>query len=413
MSLPAGGGAATRTLRLERDLRDVVVARRRAPGEHLPKGRSAGVGTDGKLSARLAPGSGRLPAPRVGRCCERPRWPGGWFPSMLRGQRPPASSDRRRRHRRPPPGGYAGSRDCGGIVQPGLSLLTRARRASGGLGTGRPVAGHRCRPVARSSEGRAGGRRQRPQAGTDAPRDRARRRCAGGARGCGSPGNDIESAPPGQVVAVGYGPTGVLFAQTREPTALWRSDTGATVALTNDSRADTGHALFHANASGGVACASCHPEGGEDGRVWNFVCVGPRRTQSLRGGIGRRRRSIGTAARSTSRSFSMTCSAAGWPARADGRSEGGSSGLGRHHPGDAGDGRFDAAAVARGRALFEARSPPRLPSGALFTNNATVDVGTGAPSRCRPYAGSPGAPRTCTRMRHDPLRPLRGRLRRR
>ena len=30
---------------------------------------------------------------------------------------------------------------------------------------------------------------------------------------------------------------------------------------------------------------SCHPEGQEDGRVWDFADVGLRRTQSLRGGI--------------------------------------------------------------------------------------------------------------------------------
>ena len=43
--------------------------------------------------------------------------------------------------------------------------------------------------------------------------------------------------------------------------------------------------MFHVDAGGGVACASCHPEGGEDGRVWNFTCLGPRRSQSLRGGL--------------------------------------------------------------------------------------------------------------------------------
>src|SRR5262249_10299445 len=35
----------------------------------------------------------------------------------------------------------------------------------------------------------------------------------------------------------------------------------------------------------GIACASCHPEGGDDGRVWQFTGIGPRRTQNLRGGV--------------------------------------------------------------------------------------------------------------------------------
>ena len=34
-----------------------------------------------------------------------------------------------------------------------------------------------------------------------------------------------------------------------------------------------------------LACASCHPEGHDDGQVWNFSALGPRRTQSLAGGI--------------------------------------------------------------------------------------------------------------------------------
>ena len=66
---------------------------------------------------------------------------------------------------------------------------------------------------------------------------------------------------------------------------------------------DTGFDIFHTPTSAGIACASCHPEGGDDGHVWRFItkntpptpptCVtnnapAPallRRTQSLRGGI--------------------------------------------------------------------------------------------------------------------------------
>ena len=55
--------------------------------------------------------------------------------------------------------------------------------------------------------------------------------------------------------------------------------------LSSTSRADTGHQVFHANAGGGIACASCHAEGDDDGRVWNFVCTGARRTQSLQTGL--------------------------------------------------------------------------------------------------------------------------------
>src|SRR5262249_15270731 len=48
---------------------------------------------------------------------------------------------------------------------------------------------------------------------------------------------------------------------------------------------DTGHELFHRDSGAGIACAECHAEGGEDGRVWKFKPIGPRRTQSLHVGI--------------------------------------------------------------------------------------------------------------------------------
>ena len=79
VSLPAGGGAATRTLKLERDLRDVVV---RPDGALLVstfrKAEVLVLGADGKLSARLVPGSGRVPTPPRGPAdANARRWPGG------------------------------------------------------------------------------------------------------------------------------------------------------------------------------------------------------------------------------------------------------------------------------------------------------------------------------------------------
>lgn len=52
------------------------------------------------------------------------------------------------------------------------------------------------------------------------------------------------------------------------------------------SVADTGHDLFHAvfNDGTSLACATCHAEGGDDGRAWDFSS-GRRRTPSLRGTI--------------------------------------------------------------------------------------------------------------------------------
>jgi len=47
---------------------------------------------------------------------------------------------------------------------------------------------------------------------------------------------------------------------------------------------DSGRAMFHEQTPVGIACASCHPEGREDGLTWRFS-FGSRRTQSIAGGI--------------------------------------------------------------------------------------------------------------------------------
>ena len=105
-------------------------------------------------------------------------------------------------------------------------------------------------------------------------------------------------AVDGQPTAVSFNPsnsdaakaTETWFAvQTREPAALYtfRDTLSAprSIPLGGESVADTGHDLFHLDAGGGIACASCHPEGGEDGRVWKFDTVGDRRTQAVQVGL--------------------------------------------------------------------------------------------------------------------------------
>lgn len=48
---------------------------------------------------------------------------------------------------------------------------------------------------------------------------------------------------------------------------------------------DPGHDVFHRDAGRGIACASCHPLGADDGHVWRVAGEGERRTLSLRGGL--------------------------------------------------------------------------------------------------------------------------------
>lgn len=85
----------------------------------------------------------------------------------------------------------------------------------------------------------------------------------------------------GSVTAVSFDRRGQAVALVGAPLAV----------LTRRGRIDvgwqefTGHGqrLFHRDAALGVACASCHPEGEDDGLVWNLP--EPRRTPALGGGL--------------------------------------------------------------------------------------------------------------------------------
>lgn len=92
--------------------------------------------------------------------------------------------------------------------------------------------------------------------------------------------------------SVAYDAAGDLVVLQREPPAIVLPDREtfayATIELGGSSRLDTGYAMFHGDPDflfANVACASCHPEGGDDGHVWTFSDAGPRRTQSLAGDI--------------------------------------------------------------------------------------------------------------------------------
>ena len=86
----------------------------------------------------------------------------------------------------------------------------------------------------------------------------------------------------GATTAVAMDREGEVIAFERDPAAIVYR--GARTLLGGASAFDTGHALFHATTSARVACASCHPEGREDGQSWIFDGA-PRRTQSLAGGL--------------------------------------------------------------------------------------------------------------------------------
>ncbi|MBK8257106.1 MAG: cytochrome-c peroxidase [Polyangiaceae bacterium] len=114
---------------------------------------------------------------------------------------------------------------------------------------------------------------------------------------CSNEGTHLGVAP----IAVAYW-EGQIIAQTRQPPAIQLLSSDVRIALPGEGVRDTGHDLFHSPPvfagtkpnvpeeeiqviPNAIACASCHPEGGDDAHVWNFINFGPRRSQTLRGGI--------------------------------------------------------------------------------------------------------------------------------
>lgn len=189
----------------------------------------------------------------------------------------------------------------------------------------------------------------------------------------------------GQAIAVAFRDDSHVIVQTREPSLLEIIDLEnasayRSVTLATDSRADTGQYIFHAGVSAGEACASCHPEGGEDGHVWSFDSLGARRTPQISGGM------LGTEPFHWSGDmhdfrdlvthvFSERMGAGTIP---DAHAEA----LAQYvdgieaPPPSLPD---DMSAVERGQALFESTETQctTCHSGPMLTNNATVDVGTG------------------------------------
>jgi mono/diheme cytochrome c family protein len=107
---------------------------------------------------------------------------------------------------------------------------------------------------------------------------------------CQPLGTDVQI--PGQPISVAFTADDDVLVQTRAPAALWRiRQPGAQVEMlfrfSGEDLRNSGHELFHNRASehSDIACASCHPGGRDDGHTWKFSELGLRRTQSLVGGL--------------------------------------------------------------------------------------------------------------------------------
>jgi hypothetical protein len=322
VSFPAAGGDATRTLQLPRDLRDVVV-----DGDTLlvSQFRSAQVlvidGTGTVTSTIVLPTyadpSARLGDPFTPSTAWRMRaQPGGG--AVLLHQRGTTGTVMVGGKGNPGVGGAAGggsgygsSDPCGGLVHPALTPIAPGMSAP----ITPPIPGM-VLPVdfAISSDGStvavvAAGNAHNVLIQSlfvanyaDLTDHSHLTCCPDGVHGPTPLGAMVDlvncpsrPAPPvtcpqpiGETEAVGFDGANRIIVQTRQPATIQIPAVGVTISLSAVSRADVGHEIFHANTGNGIACASCHMEGQEDGRTWNFDTEGPRRTMTVAGGISGR-----------------------------------------------------------------------------------------------------------------------------
>ena len=204
-------------------------------------------------------------------------------------------------------------------------------------------------------------------------------------------------------IAVAFDLAGNVLVQTRDPATLWTFPAGSgeagsgegggpspvSIPLSTVSSCDTGHDIFHTHAGVAIACASCHPEGGDDGHVW-LLNEEQRRTPSLRGTIA------GTAPYHwpgdeanlpTLVNDVYTVRMAGSSLNDDEMSA--LTGWVQTIPPPPAPTWVDAASAAAGQVIFQSSAAgcSTCHSGSKFTNNQTLDVGTGGAFQVPPLIG--------------------------
>ncbi|WP_437599827.1 cytochrome-c peroxidase [Sorangium sp. So ce590] len=284
VTLPASGGPAIRKLRPAADLRDVVVDGDRLLVSRFKSAETLVVGPDGEVLSRRALPAFRSTGFRSSDYAPSVAWrmtprPGGG--AMMVHQRAMSSQVTLA------PGGYYQAADCdGNIVHGTISRIdpadapdspATAPPAAAIPGVSLPVDIAVAPDGARLAVVGAGNNVVVTTTVGDMTNSSATANC----------NPEVTSQPlSGQPIAVAFDGRGAVVVQLREPAALEVLG-GRTIALPGESVRDTGHEMFHRPPNGfsAVACASCHPEGHEDGQTWNFDPVGLRRTQAMGGGI--------------------------------------------------------------------------------------------------------------------------------
>ncbi len=321
VSFPAAGGDATRTLQLPRDLRDVVVDGDTLLVSQFRSAQVLVIDGSGEITATVVPPAYGDPSARLGDTfTPSAAWrmraqPGGG--AILLHQRGTTGTVTVGDKGIPGVGGasggssgYGSSNPCAALIHPALTPITPGTSSP----TTPPIPGM-VLPVdfAISSDGStvavvAAGNAHNAVVQSlfvsnysDLTDHSHLTCCPDGVHGPNAvrtmldPGCQFQPVPPrpcpqpmGEAEAVGFDGANRIVVQTREPATIQVPEAGVVISLSDVSRADLGHEIFHSNTGDGIACASCHMEGQEDGRTWNFDTEGPRRTMTVAGGISGR-----------------------------------------------------------------------------------------------------------------------------
>jgi hypothetical protein len=377
VSLPAAGGAATRTVVLDRDLRDVVVQGGQLTVTRFRSSELLRIAADGTISQRIT----------------LPTDPSGATAQVAWRAIPAGSSSILVVHQRESTalvnttvtGGYGGAGGTSSIIDSVVTQVEADGTASVDISIGTVLPMVLPADIALASDGSvavaAPGNAFVPGRGV----------VGRFVLGAGFPVAIPSDVVSGQAIALAFVSPKELLIQTREPAQLWTTNGNTTtwISLSDVSRQDTGFDIFHTQAGGAIACASCHPEGGDDGHVWQLD-GGLRRTASLRGTIA------GTAPYHWTGDMPDIESLAAnvYTLRMDGApldpgQVGALQSWVEAIPAPPAPTWVDASAALRGRALFERADVgcAACHSGDKLTDNATVDVGTGSPFQVPPLVG--------------------------
>jgi hypothetical protein len=187
----------------------------------------------------------------------------------------------------------------------------------------------------------------------------------------------------GAPTSVAYAPGGKLYVFYPEAPALVAHTTtaadGEVITLPGGAGYDAGRELFHGPASVGLACASCHPEGRDDGQVWDFDEFGARRTQSVAGNVLARAPYHWTGDQVDLHALVVEVFESRMAGGPTSESQRISLGLWLDRIPAPAPITGDPTAIARGKTLFESSEVGCISchNGPLYTNNVRVDVGTG------------------------------------